>query len=199
MKKYKYWNHNVAYYNWIKRKIKDRKNILDVGCGNGALIRFLNNGNNNLIGLDPSIDCVNIANNLNKNQNIKFLVSKFEEFEVKTNSFDTIVFVASLHHMEMDKAILKAKSLLKKNGILIIVGLANPSSFLDYLIELLRIIPSKIISYFKSEKTSEKLEIPTSYDLPKMSYVLKIINNLLPNYKFRYGLYYRYLLTWIKN
>ena len=41
--------------------------------------------------------------------------------------------------MDMRKALEKAKSLLVENGIILVVGLGNPSSFLDYIIEGLRV------------------------------------------------------------
>ncbi|MBR2801520.1 MAG: hypothetical protein IKE21_02845 [Erysipelotrichaceae bacterium] len=39
-----YWNHNSAYYPWIKKKTADCHHILDVGCGDGSLMRYLDDG-----------------------------------------------------------------------------------------------------------------------------------------------------------
>lgn len=54
--------------------------------------------------------------------------------------------------MDMRKALEKAKSLLVENGIILVVGLGKPSSFLDYIIEGLRVIPN-----CQTEKDFEKL------------------------------------------
>ena len=79
-----------------------------------------------------------------------------------------------------------------------IVGLAKPSNVTDYIIEGLRIIPSGIISNIKNMRSSESINIPVSYDLPDMNDVRKSADELLPGYTIRYGLFYRFLLKWVK-
>ena len=37
------WNHNSNYYKWIENEIEDKTKILDVGCGDGSLVNYLNN------------------------------------------------------------------------------------------------------------------------------------------------------------
>ena len=51
-----YWNHNSAYYPWIKKKTADRHHILDVGCGDGFLVRYLDDGTKKITGIDPDQD-----------------------------------------------------------------------------------------------------------------------------------------------
>lgn len=195
----KIWNHNFAYFKWIKRKLSKRQTILDVGCGNGNLLMYLNDSKRKLIGIDSNNDSINYAKNIIKDkENINFYNVSFEDYLALDNSFDAIIFVASIHHMDMEVAIKKSLKLLKKDGILIIVGLANPSSTLDYLIEILRIIPSFISSHLHHMKDSENLNINTSYEFPNMNYIKEVKKKYLPNSDIRYGLYYRYLLTYVK-
>ena len=51
----------------------------------------------------------------------------FEAFDME-RKFDAVTFVASLHHMNMKAAIEKAIGLLEDDGVLLIVGLAKPST-----------------------------------------------------------------------
>ena len=193
-----FWNHNSYYYRWIKEQLKEKINILDVGCGDGSLINYLNNSNRNLTGIDISKKCINKANNYNKkNDNIKFICTSFEDFDSKKLLYDGIIFCATLHHMDMEKALIKSKNLLEKNGIIVIVGLSKPSSLIDWIIECLRIIPWFIFSKIHKMKSSEDLDIPTSYNIPKILEIKEVLNKVTSGFYLSYGLYYRYLVKWI--
>ena len=172
--------------------------ILDIGCGNGTLALFLRNDDNYVIGIDPSERSVRRANEQNMYSNAAFIMTTLEDFQPNGQSFDAVIFVASIHHMSMVEALEKAKSMLEENGILIIVGLAKPSNVFDWIVELLRIVPSGILSAVKKNTTSEELGMAVSYDFPTMDEVRRIVRQVLPGHKLRYGLHYRYLLSWEK-
>ncbi len=125
---------------------------------------------------------------------MKFSCISFEDFSASTESFDAVIFVASLHHTDMADSVRKAKSLLRSGGILLVVGLASPSS----LAEGLRVIPSAVISKLKQIRYTEDPGIPVAYTVPTMGEVRKVVKSELPSASLRYGLYYRYLLKWVK-
>ena len=202
MEKPAFWNHNAAYYPWLRRQL-DRaaaKNILDVGCGDGSLARFLASTGRQVLGIDPDPAAVARAlERTGEGENARFLSVPFEEFKAPPDSLDGIVFVASLHHMEGEGAIRKAKELLKPGGLLLVVGLASPSGPGDWALEALRVLPAKLGTLFhQGNATSEELGLRTSYNFPKMAEVRALIRRELPGAKLRRGLYYRWLLRWTK-
>ena len=179
--KLSFWNHNSNYYNWIEEQLKDKNIILDVGCGEGSLVKYLNNNKRYIVGIDISKKCLEKANkNIKKIDNIKFILTSLEDFENRNEYFDAIIFCASLHHMEMDKAITKSKNLLKQKGILLIIGLYKPSSIYDWIIEILRVIPCFILSKLYNMKSSEDLDIYVSYNIPKMCEIKENFNKIIP-------------------
>ena len=194
MQKPTYWNHNAAYYGWISRETAACASVLDVGCGDGALCAYLDDGRKAVTGIDPDEGCIQAALT-RRCENAAFLCADFMTYPFD-RTFDAVVFVASLHHMEMRHAVQKAKALLNPGGKLLIVGLAKPSNILDYLIEGLRVLPCAVISRVKHMKTSEEQNIPVSYSFPAMNEVRETARELLTGAKLRYGLYYRYLLKW---
>lgn len=197
LKDLEYWNHNTVYYNWIKKQLKQSNRILDIGCGNGFLIRYLDDSTKFLMGIDSDKFCIEKAKERNVSPCCSFVCCDYEDFNDE-EPFDAIVFVASIHHMNMLNSIKKAKSMLSKNGVLVIVGLAKPSNLIDYLIEGMRIIPCMIISKIKKMRSSEDNNIPVSYNIPYLDDVRRIVSEELPRCEIRMGLYYRYLLKWEK-
>lgn len=192
-----YWNHNTAYYRRIKKWTADCVSILDVGCGDGSLISYLNDGVKELTGIDIDKSCISRAITNCKTSNTDFICCDFNHYDM-SKKYDAIIFVASIHHMDMASAIEKAKTLLSTNGIIIIIGLAKPANVLDYIIEILRILPCGIISKLKGMQSSESLSIPVSYQIPSLADVRDISSKILPHATIKYGLYYRFLLKWTK-
>ncbi len=197
MKEPLYWNHNVAYYKWIERRTAECKSILDVGCGDGSLVAYLDDGSKELTGIDVDLSCISRANSENRSTNVQFICDSFIDYQPH-EFYDAVLFLASIHHMDMMAAIEKAKALLSPNGLLVVVGLATPSTIMDYVIEGLRILPCQIISKRKHMQSSETQNIPVSYNLPSLNEVRAISSKALPNVVIKYGLYYRYLLEWRK-
>lgn len=194
-----YWNHNAAYYDWVKNSTINCNDILDVGCGDGSLVRYLDDGKRSIIGIDIDEKCIKCALTGDRHDpaNTQFIRGDFETYCFQKR-FDAVIFVASIHHMDMTAALNKAKSILKPDGMILIVGLAKPSNFLDWVVEVLRVIPCAIVSKIRHMQSSEKNNIPVSYHFQKMNDIRVTANTLLPSAKIKYGLFYRYLLWWKK-
>ena len=157
----KYWNHSVAYFGYIKNIVADCKDILDVGCGDGSLIRYLDDQKRVLIGIDADKKCIDFAANNTDSDNIKFICSRFEIYNFE-KKFDAIIFNSSIHHMDMKDAVNKAKTILVPGGIILIVGLAKPSNVFDWVLEIFRVIPCAIISKVKHMRSSAANFCPAS-------------------------------------
>lgn len=191
-----YWNHNSAYYPWVQKKVASCRTVLDVGCGDGSLALFLDDGIKRIIGIDSDHHCIERASSVNNSGNLQFCCCGFENYTPDMR-FDAIVFVASIHHMDMAESLQKAKSLLSPTGKLLVVGLAAPSAITDWVLEAARVIPSKVISAFHHMQSSEDLNLPTAYDSPAMKDIRSIVKKELPRARMHYGLHYRYLLEWV--
>lgn len=107
------------------------KNILDVGCGSGVMLKALENENKNvkLTGIDLNIDAIN---SLKENTNWKLYHMDF--MDLKDVKFDAIIFSSILHEISsyssdpnkrftekpILEAFIKSYELLDDNGIIIV-------------------------------------------------------------------------------
>ena len=100
--------------------------------------------------------------------------------------------------MDLEYALKKSTELLAPHGRLLIVGCAQPKGFVDWFIECLRIIPARIGSLIHGEKHGGNIGVPVQQPILSLRQIRNVSSVYLPGAKFRHGLYYRYLLTWIK-
>lgn len=119
-------NNNFTYrilLEIINYYLKSPKNILDIGCGAGALGLYLANNGNTVLGIDISQKAVESANESAKY--LGFKKAKFQKMnfpnKVPNKKFDMILFTEVIEHLENDDlALKKIYNLLKPEGIVII-------------------------------------------------------------------------------
>ena len=113
----------------FKKFIGYNKNVLEVGCGTGQISIYFSIGtNNNVIGLDPTKESLNLASNFsikNKIDNVKFVNADIFDDVLSNNFFDYIWCNGVLHHTKDPYAAFEILiKFLKKNGY-ILIGLYN--------------------------------------------------------------------------
>lgn len=198
-KKLPFWNHNAAYYPWIAAQTKHCGRILDVGCGDGTLVHYLADGVRSVEGIDQFEDGITRARSKSTEDNVRFTVCSFEDYDRADGSFDAVIFCASLHHLDTASAIRKSVRLLDKGGILLIVGLAKPETPAEKLLDAARCVPSLVISKIHGMTDTETLNIPVSYSFGTMKQLRATADEMLPGARIRQALHYRYLLKWKKS
>ncbi len=194
-----YWNHNTAYWRWIVKRLGNCQMILDVGCGDGALAAYLDDGTREITAIDPAEKCIRKAQARYANQNgASYQCISFADFSAESGTFNAVIFAASLHHMDTPDAVRKAKELLAEGGILLIVGLAKPLTVSDWIIEILRVVPSALISRIRRMESTESHGIPTAQPEVSVRDIRRLMQTELPGGKLRRALHYRYLFFWKK-
>ena len=109
-----------------------------------------------------------------------------------TDSFDAIVFVASLHHMEAEAALRKARELLAPNGKVLIVGCARNGNLTDWLIDIARTPFAWIGTKLHGETNPGVATCNPTVTFHEMRSLAKTV---FAKSRIRRGLYYRYLLA----
>ena len=148
----------------FKKFIGYKKNVLEVGCGTGQLSIYFSIGTNNeVVGLDPTIESLTLAKNfVNKNgiSNIRFVNADIFDDVLTENFFDFIWCNGVLHHTKDPYGAFKVliKS-LKKNGY-VLIGLYNKYGRIRTLIRkyFYKIFGKKLLSIIDPTLRNLKLD-----------------------------------------
>ena len=102
--------------------LKDNDRVLDLGCGNGRLLKLFSGKKIDYLGVDNSEKLLEIAKKLHPEQ--KFLLADALNLPLSDNFFEAVFSIAVLHHMPSKELRLKffqeARRVLKPGGILVL-------------------------------------------------------------------------------
>ncbi len=115
------------------------RRVLDVGCGTGALVRWLAERGARATGVETQSDLVDAARNRPPVCGERYLHGGGESLPLADEEFDVVIFSFSLHHVpgdKMRKALAEARRVLVDGGIVVVV---EPVADGDYF-EVVRIV-----------------------------------------------------------
>jgi|SRR3989344_1825978 len=120
----------------IKKYIKKDDKILEIGCGSGNLLRFIDC--KNIFGLDISENMIKETKKAVQNGN--FIVGDAENLPYENNFFDKVIISEVLYYLpELEKAIKETYRVLKKDGFLLITTLNKKYNFVKNLVNFFKI------------------------------------------------------------
>ena len=115
-----HYQEHLARYKFCEDFIKD-KVVLDLGCSRRDGPFLLGEEANYTIGIDRNFQDIKFANNNFARENIKYLVSDGTQLCFKDNSFDVVVCLEVIEHLNKQNELLsQIKRVLKPEGICII-------------------------------------------------------------------------------
>jgi SAM-dependent methyltransferase len=111
---------------WLRDMLlrtKPRK-VLDIGCGNGALLAYLSGLIEEGAGVDISAEAVAIAAKTNRHlKNLSFTVIGGPRLPYPDGSFDAVVSMLSFRYLDWDPILEEIKRVLAPGGRLLIVDM----------------------------------------------------------------------------
>jgi 2-polyprenyl-3-methyl-5-hydroxy-6-metoxy-1,4-benzoquinol methylase len=188
------WNHNIHYHRLILENLPvaaDR--ALDVGCGDGTLARELRRQVPHVVGIDRHEPSIHLARD---HDDIEYVVGDFLTHPFEPSSFDVVVAVASLHHMDMTAGLRRMRELVRPGGLVAVIGLARERQPLD----LPRDVAGLVVHHsLKRTRTRQEWEHSSPIVWPPpLTYpqVRRLAADELPGVRYRRHLLWRYSLLW---
>jgi len=97
------------------------KFVLDIGCGNGYLAKYLKIGGVNVVGIDPSESGIKNARLLLPDNRFYCMGIYDNPDDIEENNFDAVVSTEVIEHLFYPRELLRfAKSKLNSNGYLLL-------------------------------------------------------------------------------
>lgn len=191
-----YWNHNTAYHPWLRNiAAAHHGDVLDVGCGDGLLAQRLGPVSRSVTAIDSDAAAIERARRrLRGAFGVSVAHADFATFDPGLRRFDLIVFVASLHHLQLRPTLERAREMLTPAGEIAVVGLCAERTVRDFGWAVL-CLPLVLVS---SRLHRETRDVGVAVREPRegLDEIRQVAAEVLPGASIRRGLYYRYLLRW---
>lgn len=199
------WDQNRFYENLLLKYVpKNCQNALDIGCGTGEFTRRLARIAQKVTAIDISEKMVQGAQKRSFAENIVYQAADFEEFKTQER-FDLIVSIAAFHHLDLEKALEKIKSLLTKNGTLIVLDLYDRSRTFWAVLDFIALTLNSFFLKTKrrqnpvsKEETAAWLEHKYIDQYLTLKEIKKICVKRLGKFKIKRLIFWRYLLVYKK-
>jgi SAM-dependent methyltransferase len=110
--------------------------IVDVGCGSGALVRALAERGARPIGLEISAEQLAPALASDEDNQSRYVVGRAEELPFADGSVDVVVFMRALHHVpaaDLPRALTEARRVLRPGGLVYVVEPLAEGSYFELL------------------------------------------------------------------
>ncbi|WP_132992677.1 class I SAM-dependent methyltransferase [Gordonia zhaorongruii] len=193
-----YWNHSTAYHPELVASASGRRQVLDVGCGDGLLLQKLGDGATHLTGIDPDASAVALATTrLSTHPGVQLIVGDFlTDSSLQAAHYDLITCVAALHHMPLVPALERMRDLVAPGGSLRVVGLAANKSITDWVVAGTTVLPIRALSTVHGE--SSYPDMTTASPVESLAEIRDAAALVLPGSRVQRRFYYRYTLAWTK-
>lgn len=110
------------------------KELLEIGCGKGRITRDLAKHARRVVATDPDAAALEKARSAIAANNVVFMHAPTGMPDFPAGIFDVVIYTLSFHHVpisEMSSSLCKADSLLKEDGVIIVVEPGNGGSFTE--------------------------------------------------------------------
>ena len=141
-------------WKWLNERLPPGElDVLDIGCGNGALLNALADRIASGIGVDESASILERAGIRNSQiSNLKFEKISGPVLPLDDNSFDVVISLMSFRYLDWDPLLQEIKRVTKPGGKFLIIDMVTvPVKVSEYP----RLLSDKIRTIFEQKRNSE--------------------------------------------
>jgi 2-polyprenyl-3-methyl-5-hydroxy-6-metoxy-1,4-benzoquinol methylase len=193
------WNHNIHYFDVLIDAVGEQaQSVLDVGCGDGMLTRRLCAVATTVTGIDLDEHSITVAKSETTQPGISYVVGDILTYPFEVASFDAVVAVVMLHHLDTVAGLRRMASLVRPGGVLAIEGVAQSRIPNDLLWNTCGAVATQILKRsggrrFYHHPSPIKWPPPDTF-----ADIRRIAAQELPGVQYQRHVLWRYTLVWRK-
>ncbi len=183
------WNHNTHYFPLLASRIPAwATRVLDVGCGEGTLCRYLARDRRLVVGTDSDMSILP-----RPSWGVGYVVGSAETLPFGDRSFSAVTMTMVLHHVDPARALPEAARVLAPGGRLLVLGLGQYGGWRDAGYELRDLVTHRLVS-----RSMQAWDPPTSKEQATDTWAdaRETARDLLPGSSYRRLAMWRYLVEW---
>lgn len=190
------WNHNIHHHPVILDAVPSgAQRALDIGCGEGLLARQLADVVPDTVGIDTDRASIDLAQQ-QAGPGQTYIHGDLFTHPFEPESFDIVVSVAMIHHVDAETGLERMKELTRPGGTIALVGLARTRLPRDIPWELAGAVTTRVL---KLSRTYWEHSAPTVWPPPTTHHEIRdIARRTLPGVHHRRHVLWRYSLVWTK-
>jgi ubiquinone/menaquinone biosynthesis C-methylase UbiE len=199
--------HVEPYDNFLLREIPAPcDSLLEVGSGSGRMARLLASRARNVVGIDASSEMTSLARTRSAGvRGVQFICDDFMSHPFGDERFDCVLTVTTLHHLEVEDAIVRMASLVKPGGVLIVHDIREPSGSRDLAWSVVRATADGSILHWLRRRLTERGELSQAWRdhgatdvYPSLAAVRTLASTRLPGARIHDHALWRYTMVWKK-
>jgi len=140
------WEGPAGRRRWTRRvkmlmaDLRPDMEVLELGCGSGFFTRELVKSRSRVTAIDISPDLLELAKRSLPNSNVTFMAENACAMSFEDNSFDAVVGISVLHHLDIEKGLSEIFRVLKPRGVIFFTepNMMNPQIALQKNIPALK-------------------------------------------------------------
>jgi SAM-dependent methyltransferase len=201
-----WWSHNAYYHRWMLRHLPPTVGwALDVGCGRGDLAMAMAGRAQHVDAVDASEAMIEVARRravIAGAGAVNWVAGDILDgtLPLRSNGYDVVTAVASLHHMPLYPGLRRLAELVRPGGLLVIVGLYRSATAVDYGVDAVAVqvnalVGAVLAAQGRAGKPGEA-DMPVRDPVDSLAAIRSAAAEITPGAVVTRRLYFRYSLLW---
>lgn len=159
------WTANNHYHKFLLQHVpRNCENALEIGCGTGAFARLLAKRSQRVVALDLSPEMIRVARARSSQfDNLEFRLADAMTWDFPQSQFDFICSIATLHHLDQRKLLVKMKDALKPRGVLVVLDLVE-SNGLERMLDVVALGVSGSLRLLHNRRLNPPAEVRKAWE-----------------------------------